>query len=76
MDKLHAMAAALIKWETIDKWQIEDIMKGIDPREPTLKPLKKKVKAKPEDSESGHTEDIVTPSDTSTTPDGSGAVHM
>ena len=76
MDKLHAMAAALIKWETIDKWQIEDIMKGIDPREPTLKPLKKKqAKPKPEEGESGQTEDIVTPSDPPT-PDGPGAVSM
>ncbi len=76
MDTLHAMAAALIKWETIDKWQIEDIMNGVDPREPTLKPLKKKqAKPKPEKDESDHSEDIVTPSDTSAS-DGPGTVPM
>jgi len=34
MDKLQAMAAALIKYETIDSEQIEDIMAGRPPREP------------------------------------------
>lgn len=34
MDKLHAMAEALIKYETIDSDQIEDIMNGRPPREP------------------------------------------
>jgi len=34
MDKLHAMAEALIKFETIDNEQIEDIMAGRPPREP------------------------------------------
>jgi len=34
MDKLHAMAEALIKFETIDNDQIEDIMAGRPPREP------------------------------------------
>ena len=34
MDKLHAMAAALIKFETIDENQIKDIMEGREPREP------------------------------------------
>jgi len=34
MDKLHAMAAALIKYETIDGEQIDDIMAGRDPRPP------------------------------------------
>ncbi len=64
MDKLHTMAAALIKWETIDKWQIEDIMNGVDPREPSLKPLKKKqTKTKSEDGESGQSENITTPPD-------------
>ena len=35
MDKLHAMADALMKFETIDSEQIADIMEGRDPRPPT-----------------------------------------
>jgi cell division protease FtsH len=34
MDKLHAMADALMKFETIDADQISDIMEGRDPRPP------------------------------------------
>jgi cell division protease FtsH len=34
MDKLHMMAEALIKYETIDSDQIDDIMTGRTPREP------------------------------------------
>jgi cell division protease FtsH len=34
LDKLHAMAQALIKYETIDSDQIRDIMEGRDPRPP------------------------------------------
>ncbi len=34
IDKLHAMAEALIKYETIDQEQIEDIMAGRTPRPP------------------------------------------
>jgi cell division protease FtsH len=34
MDKLHAMAAALMKYETIDEEQIADIMAGRTPRPP------------------------------------------
>jgi len=34
MEKLHAMAEALIKYETIDEGQIADIMAGREPREP------------------------------------------
>jgi cell division protease FtsH len=34
MDKLHAMSAALIKFETIDETQIRDIMAGREPRPP------------------------------------------
>ena len=33
-DKMHAMAKALLDWETIDSDQIEDIMAGRDPRPP------------------------------------------
>jgi cell division protease FtsH len=33
-DKVHAMAGALLEWETIDAEQIEDIMTGKPPRPP------------------------------------------
>jgi len=33
-DKMHAMAKALLEWETIDADQIDDIMKGMPPRPP------------------------------------------
>ena len=33
-DKMHAMAHALLEWETIDKEQIDDIMEGRPPRAP------------------------------------------
>jgi len=33
-DKMHAMAKALLEWETIDMEQINDIMAGRDPRAP------------------------------------------
>jgi cell division protease FtsH len=35
MDRLNAMADALIRYETIDEHQIKDIMEGRDPRPPT-----------------------------------------
>jgi cell division protease FtsH len=31
---LHKMADALVKWETIDHWQIKDLMAGREPRPP------------------------------------------
>ncbi len=31
---MHAMAKALLEWETIDSDQINDIMEGRDPRPP------------------------------------------
>src|SRR5690606_25435608 len=34
LDKLHKMAEALMKYETIDEAQIKDIMEGRDPRPP------------------------------------------
>ena len=39
-DKMHAMAKALLEWETIDAEQIDDIAKGKEPRPPkdNLKP--------------------------------------
>ena len=33
-DKMHAMAKALLEWETIDGEQLDDIMAGRDPRPP------------------------------------------
>jgi cell division protease FtsH len=33
-DKMHAMAKALLEWETIDAEQLDDIMAGKDPRPP------------------------------------------
>jgi cell division protease FtsH len=33
-DKMHAMAQALLEWETIDADQIEDIMNGRPPKPP------------------------------------------
>jgi len=33
-DKMHAMAKALLEWETIDAEQIDDIMAGRPPRPP------------------------------------------
>ncbi len=33
-DKMHAMAKALLEWETIDHEQIDDIMEGKEPRPP------------------------------------------
>jgi cell division protease FtsH len=33
-DKMHAMANALLEWETIDAEQIDDIMEGKPPRPP------------------------------------------
>ena len=35
LDKLHVMAKALIKYETIDSEQIDDIMSGNEPRPPS-----------------------------------------
>ena len=34
-DRLHTMAEALLKYETIDQYQIDDIMSGAEPREPS-----------------------------------------
>lgn len=35
-DKMHALVDALMKWETIDRDQLQDIMAGIPPREPKV----------------------------------------
>ena len=37
-DKMHAMAEALLEWETIDAEQINDIMEGRPPRPPKSSP--------------------------------------
>ncbi|MEN2601733.1 cell division protein FtsH, partial [Acinetobacter baumannii] len=33
-DKMHAMAKAMLDWETIDAEQLDDIMAGREPRPP------------------------------------------
>jgi cell division protease FtsH len=33
-DKMHAMAKALLEWETIEMEQLDDIMAGREPRPP------------------------------------------
>jgi cell division protease FtsH len=33
-DKMHAMAKALLEWETVDAEQLDDIMAGREPRPP------------------------------------------
>ena len=49
-DKMEAMAQALLKWETIDADQIDDIMAGKPPREPrVIEPPKAEKKAKTSD---------------------------
>jgi len=52
LDKLHVMADALIKYETIDSDQIDDIMAGAKPREPEdwNEPPTKNAKKKPKKS--------------------------
>ncbi len=35
-DKMHAMVDALMKWETIDRDQLQDILAGEDPRPPRV----------------------------------------
>ena len=52
LDKLHVMADALIKYETIDSDQIDDIMAGAKPREPKdwNEPPTKNARKKPKKS--------------------------
>ena len=49
-DKIEAMTAALLEWETLDADQINDIMDGNPPRPP--KPTSQQPK-RPNDSSSG-----------------------
>lgn len=58
-DKMHAMVDALMKWETIDRDQLQDILAGNEPREPRNYQEKdvtpKKEILGPSDSSSGPT---------------------
>jgi cell division protease FtsH len=55
-DKMHAMAKALLDWETIDSDQIDDIMAGKPPRPPkdwtpgNVKPSDPKPPVKPDEA--------------------------
>lgn len=56
-DKMEAMAQALLKWETIDADQIDDIMTGKPPREPrVIEPPKAETKAKEPDEKTPEAE--------------------
>lgn len=46
-DKMHAMAKALLEWETIDSDQLDDIMEGKEPQPPGSGEAFKEVKKKP-----------------------------
>lgn len=48
---LHKMADALMKWETIDKYQIEDLMAGKEPRPPSVTPDILQASATPPNAE-------------------------
>ena len=57
LDKMEAMAQALLKWETIDADQIDDIMAGKPPREPrVIEPPKAETKAKEPDEKTPEAE--------------------
>ncbi len=51
---LHLMADALMKWETIDRWQIDDLMTGKEPR-PPMEYTEMKNRISPEST--GHDKD-------------------
>ena len=56
-DKMEAMAQALLKWETIDADQIDDIMAGKPPREPrVIEPPKAETKVKEPDEKTPEAE--------------------
>jgi len=57
-DKVHAMAGALLEWETIDADQVNDIMEGRPPRSP-----KPSTSSKPPASGGGGAAAPVTPSE-------------
>ena len=51
-DKMHAMAKALLEWDTIDSDQLDDIMAGKEPRPP--KDWTPRVPAADSDSNGGN----------------------
>ena len=56
-DKMEAMAQALLKWDTIETYQIDDIMAGKPPREPrVIEPPKAETKAKEPDEKTPEAE--------------------
>ena len=68
MDKLHLMAQSLIKYETIDTRQIQEIMSGKEPSPPqdwgtTAKPLDKTDVVNDAPAKSGDTEVSVNPAE-------------
>jgi cell division protease FtsH len=68
MDKLHLMAQSLIKYETIDTKQIQEIMSGKEPSPPqdwgtTSKPLDKADVVNDAPAKSGDTEVSVNPAE-------------
>ena len=58
-DKMHALAQALLEWETIDADQINDIMAGLEPRPP--KPGVTIRKHPPSDGGSGVSPTVTAP---------------
>ena len=52
-DKMHAMAKALLEWETIDTEQLDDIMAGRPPRPPSEGAFKDVTKENPPRDDSG-----------------------
>ena len=57
-NKMHAMAKALLEWETIDSEQLDDIMAGKDPRPP--KDWTPRIPAAGSDSGNGGTPAVTT----------------
>jgi len=58
-DKMHAMAKALLEWETIDSDQLDDIMAGKEPRPP--KDWTPRIPSSGGDSSSGGAPPVVKP---------------
>ncbi len=50
---LHRMADALMKWETIDRWQIDDLMKG-KPARPPMEYLENETSSSPTQDKLNH----------------------
>ena len=60
-DKMHAMVEALMKWETIDRDELQDILAGNDPREPRDYQQEKDVTPKKEETDSSDSPSGPTP---------------